>query len=92
MNAFFKAQFNYCLTILMFQSCTLNNKINRLHECCLRIIYNNKLSNFERLSHKNNSVSIHHNSIHALAIELLIVNCMSPEILNQIFKQRNSII
>ena len=45
MNAFFKAQFNYCPTIWMFHS--LNNKINGLHERCLRIIYNYKLSNFE---------------------------------------------
>ena len=27
-NAFFKAQFNYCPFILMFRSCSLNNKIN----------------------------------------------------------------
>ena len=46
MNAFFKAQFNYC-------------HINRLHERCLRIIYNDKLSNFEELLNKDNSVSIH---------------------------------
>ena len=27
-NAFFKAQFNYCPFISMFHSCSLNNKIN----------------------------------------------------------------
>ena len=37
----------------MFHSRTLNNKINRLHERCLRIIYNDKLSNFEELLHKD---------------------------------------
>ena len=36
LNAFFKSQFNYCPAIWMFPSCTLNNKINRLHERCLR--------------------------------------------------------
>ena len=69
MNVFFKSQFNYCPAIRMFHSRTLNNKINRLHERCLRIIYNDKLSNFEELLHKDNFVSIHHNNIHALAIE-----------------------
>ena len=49
MNAFF----NYCPAIWMFHSRTLNNKINRLHERCLRIIYNDKLSNFEELLHKD---------------------------------------
>ena len=38
MNAFFKSQFNYCPTIWMFHNRSLNNKINRLHECCLKII------------------------------------------------------
>ena len=46
MNAFFKAQFNYCPIIWMFHSCCLNNKINRLHERCLRMIYNDKISNW----------------------------------------------
>ena len=43
MNAFFKAQFNYCPIVWMFHSRSLNNKINRLHERCFRIIYNDKL-------------------------------------------------
>ena len=43
MNAFFKSQFNYCPAIWMFHSRTLNNKINRLHERCLRIIYKDKI-------------------------------------------------
>ena len=38
MNAFFKAQFNYCPIIWMFRSRCLNNKINRLHERCLRMM------------------------------------------------------
>ena len=42
MNAFFKAQFNYSPAVCMFHSRSLNNKINRLHERCQRIIYNDK--------------------------------------------------
>ena len=38
MNAFFKAQFNYCPIIWMFHSRCLNNKINRLREKCLRMM------------------------------------------------------
>ena len=48
----------------------MNNKINRLHEQCLKIIYHNKHFNFEKLLNKDNSVSTHCNSIHALAIDL----------------------
>ena len=44
MNAFFNSQFNYCPLILISHSRENNNKINRLHERCLRIIYNDKRS------------------------------------------------
>ena len=91
MNAFFKAQFNYCPIIWMFHSRCLNNKINRLHERCLRMIYNDKISNFEELLNKDNSVSIHHNNIHALAIEMYkVANDMSSDIMNGVFKLRNT--
>ena len=46
MNAFFKSQFNYCPTIWMFHNRSLNNKINRLHERCLKIIYNHNYRNY----------------------------------------------
>ena len=48
-----------------------------------------KHSNFEELLVKDNSVSIHHNNIHALAIEMYrVANGTSPEIMNDRFKLR----
>ena len=71
----------------MFRSRTLNNKINRLLERCLKIIYNDKLSNFEELLHKGNSVP-HHNNIQAIAIEMYkVVISISPETMNEVFKK-----
>ena len=65
----------------MFYSCSLNNKINRLHERCLRIIYNDKRSNFYTL-----------NNITALAIELYkVANDMSSEIMSEVFKLRDTL-
>ena len=46
MNGFFNSQFNYCPVIWMCHSRALNNKINRLHEQCLRIICNDKTPTF----------------------------------------------
>ena len=40
MNAFVKSQFNYCPLIWMFHSHEKKNKINGIHEGCLRLIYN----------------------------------------------------
>ena len=75
----------------MFPRRTLNNKINRLHDRCPRIMYNDKVSNFEKLVRKDNSVSIYHNTMHALATEMhKVVNGASPDIINEVFKQRNN--
>ena len=41
-NAFLKAQFNYCPAVWMFHNRLLNNKSNRLHEQILRMIFNDK--------------------------------------------------
>ena len=47
MNVFFNAQFSYCTLTWMFHSRKVNNKINKLHERCLRIVYNNNtMKNF----------------------------------------------
>ena len=91
MNAFFKAQFNYCPIIWMFYSRSLSNKINRLHERCLRISYNDKRSNFEELLVKDNSLSIRHSNIHSLATEMYkVVNGICPEIMNDVFGIRSN--
>ena len=82
-NVFFNFQFNYCPVIWMCHSRALNNKINRLHERCLRLVYKNKTSTFKELLEKDSSVSIHYRNIQALPIEIdKVANKMSPEIMN----------
>ena len=44
MNSFFRSQFNYCPLVWMCHNRTINNKINRLHERCLHIVYNDNKS------------------------------------------------
>ena len=76
----------------MFHGRSLNNKINRLHERCLRIIYNDKHSNFdEELINKDISLYIHYNNIHALAIEFCkTAYNMSPKIMSEAVKLRDT--
>ena len=47
-NAFFKAKFNYCPLVWMLYCSKLNNRMNKLHKRCLRIIYNHNLSIFNK--------------------------------------------
>ena len=64
------SRFNYCPLIWMCHNRTKNDKINRIHERCLRLKYNDKKSYFENLLDKDKSVSIHHKSLRSLAIEM----------------------
>ena len=86
MKAFFMTQFNYCPLIWMFHSRNLNNKINKLHERCLRTVYCGNTSSFKELLETDNSVSVHHRNIQVLATELYkIVTGLSPEIIKEVF-------
>ena len=70
----------------MFHIRKLNNKINKLHERCLRIVYSDNTSSFEELLETDNSLSVHHRNIQVLATELYkIVNGLSPEIMKEVF-------
>ena len=86
MNAFFTSQFSYCPLTWMFHSRKLNNKIDRLHERCLRVVCNDRLSSFEELLNKDNSVSIHHRNLQCLVIEMFKVHLgEAPQILHEVF-------
>ena len=86
MEAFFTAQFSYCPLIWMLHSRKLNNKINKLHKSCLRIVYSDNTFSFEELLETENSVSVHHRNIQVLTTELYkIVNGLSPEIMKEVF-------
>ena len=86
-KSFFMAQFNYCPSIWMCHNRTYNNKLNRLHERCLQLIYSDKRSIFEDLLEKDNSVSIHHKNLQALAIEMFKVHTKtSLEIMQEVFQ------
>ena len=80
LNAFFISQFSYCPLVWMFHSRGKNNKINRIHERCLRIIYNDKKSTFYELLEKDGSVSIHKRNLRFLACEMFkLKRDMAPE-------------
>ena len=86
MKTFFESQFNYCPLIWMFHSRTLNNRINRLHERALRLVYKNPNYSFQDLLDKDNSVTIHHRNLQKLATEMFkIKNHISSPIIQDIF-------
>ena len=78
--SFIEAQFKYCPSTWMICSRSCNNKINKLHEKALRLVYDDYESSFDVLLNKNKSFSIHHQNIQKLMIEVYkSLNKPSPD-------------
>ena len=70
----------------MNHSRTLNNRINRIQERALRIVYNDRISKFNELLEKDKYVTIHSRNLQILATELYKVrNGLAPQIMNNVF-------
>ena len=90
MNAFFKSKCSYCPLVWMCHSRANNDKINRLHESFLRIIYSDKQSPFKTLLERDGSVSVHSQNLQILATEMYkIKNGLPPLTVTELFEQRN---
>ena len=57
----------------MFHSRIMNNKINWLHERCMRLIYEDKTSFFEELLEQDKIVLIHTRDLQMLVTEMFKV-------------------
>ena len=67
----------------MFHSREVNQRINRLHERAIRLVYNDYISTFEHLL-------VHHSNLHFLSIELdKVVNDLTTNIFSDIFLRNN---
>ena len=86
MNSFVESQFSWCPLIWMYCSKTANDKINRIHERALRIVYLDYTSTFEELLLKDKSVNIHQRNIQLVAIEMFkVLKKLGPEIIRSFY-------
>ena len=70
---------------------SLNRRINRIHERCLRMVYNDYESSFELLLEKDGSVKIHEKNIQVLVTEMFkIKHNIAPVIMNEILPINSS--
>ena len=87
LKSFVESQFAYSPLVWMFHNRNLNNKINRLHERALKMIYDDDKLTFTELLKKDGSFTIHERNIQSLAIEMFKVKIKSgPTLLEGIFK------
>ena len=74
----------------MFHSRTASNKINKLHERALRLVYGDYGSTFEELLEKDNSFTVDHYNIQTLCIELYkVFTGQSQTIFSDLFERKN---
>ena len=86
LRAFIESLFNHCPLAWMFHSRTINNRINKLHERALRLVYRDKSLTFEQLLEKDQSVTVHQRNIQKLATEMYKVkNNLTPAPFQKIF-------
>ena len=91
MKTFIESQFNYCPLLWMFCSRTLNNKINKLHERALRVVYKNDNLTFQQLLEKDNSFTTHERNLQKLAVEMYKVkHNISPLPVRELFKSQGN--
>ena len=87
MRAFTSSQFGYCPLVWFFCSRKINNRINRIQERALRIVYKDYVLTFAQLLEKGSSVSIHIRNLHILATEIFKArNNLSQFILKSVQK------
>ena len=90
LKTFIESQFSYCPLIWMFCSIGMNNKINRIHERALRLVYEDYTTSFEDLLSRDKSVTIHQRNIQKVAIEMYKVkNKLCPEFIKEMFCEIN---
>ena len=81
MKTFIESQFNYCPLLWMCHSRGLNQKINKLHERALRVVYKNNELTFEELLEIDGSFTTHERNLQKLSTEMYKVKhdlCPKP--------------
>ena len=79
-KALITSQFNYCPLIWMFHNSQLKNRINKIQERALRLVYNDNKLTFDGLLKLDDSVTIHQRKLQILATETFKVkNSLAPE-------------
>ena len=87
MKAFIISQFSYCPLVWMFHSRNTKNRVNKIHERALRLVYDDSpYVSLDEVLIKDKSVNIHQRNLQFLGTEIFKVkNGVSTELTEDIF-------
>ena len=99
MNSFLNIKFSYFPLTWMFHSRKLNHEINRMHDKCLRVVYNGNTSSYEEFLEIDTYVSGDHRNKQIYTTTLfyttelfkIVVNGLLPGIMKHIFPLNNNL-
>ena len=90
-KAFVESQFKYCPIVWIIHSRRTYNKINRLHERVLRVVYDDDVSTFDQLLAMGESFCIYHQNIQRLLIKIYkAIHDISGNSLKELFVKREN--
>ncbi len=88
-NSFILCHFNYCPLIWLFCSKKSKNKIEKINERALRIIYADYSLNYNEILKKDKDTTIHVNMIRTLALEVYkTLNRLNPSFMRKMFVEK----
>ena len=87
-ECFLLIKIGYCLLVCKFHSRSLNNRINRLQNRTLHLVYKGTSSSIIELLEKENTFTIHQKNIKKRAIEIYKVKQkIAPELMYELFQE-----
>ena len=89
MKAFINSQFGHCPLVWMNHNRKISNRINKIHERALRVVYNDDTT-FEQLLEKGNAVKIHDRYLQILATEMFKVKLVIAPVIRNVFRIRKN--
>ena len=90
-DSFVASNFNYCPLVWHFCGTTNNNKIEKIQERCLRIIYKDYESPIERLLEMSNTTSLVISRLRIILLEVYqSINQLNPKCMNGLFEEKST--
>ena len=90
-NSFVSSNFNYCPLVWHFCGVTNGNKVEKIQERCLRIIYKDYESSYDRLLDRANTTKLAISRLRILILEVFkSIHMLNPKCISDLFELKST--